>query len=479
MDFESLLREAEEEFAPTKGKLIESEGESVSERPAGRGKPKTGIIKKTLEKVQKKPRPATTKDYSARSSDSDFYKMLDIEDPVSESEQVDPTLSIEERIRELKESTRQEVEQEKVELSQSNYEKILKTRQNFAESLELKKKLYEQELNDLERIKASYEKMESLTDNLGFNTNLLNNISQKISERKEENEYAKSGKLIDFERKLEERETRVLALEKQLEREKISVQDALENLFRMETSRRVRFEQEEKQIGEEKAKIYSIFQLISQQTQEKKQEILKDTQKIKFQQESLSKRNCEIRNGVDLKLQNLTEYEELLIQKHEETLKLVNQERRQLSEKREKLGESKREVSVFEEKIKQQSEIVEKRESELNYEVEELIRNKNVLESQRAMLESEMQTVHQLSLKLHSQSEDISKSKEQLEYEAVYLAKLEEDTENLKASSQHEMQTAKEYCKQLDQQMKTYEKMSVNLIQDLHSSIVTPFNFNI
>ena len=199
---------------------------------------------------------------------------------------------------------------------------------------------------------------------------------------------------------------------------------------------------------------------------------MKETHKIKILQENLAKRKEEVRKGVSSKLKQLEDFEELMISKHEETLRMINQERRQISEKREKIEDTRREIKIFEEKINSQTMIIERREHELNLEVEELIKNKNLLENQRALLENEMQSMHQLSLKLHTQSEEISRSKELLETETQYLMKMEEETETLKASSRNELSTAKEFCKQLDLKMKTYEKMSVNLIQDMHSSII-------
>ena len=479
MDFDSLLDEMTDE----KPQHVKSGGRNLDNEPENSKKvslskahnPKSHKIEK------KNPRPATTKDYRnySEKSEDEFSQLLDMEaEEVSVNESIDPTKSIEERIAELRESTKSDLEKEKEELAQIAQEKIQEKKKFIQESLDVKKKMFEQELKELEDIRNSYQKMEALADNLGFNTNLLNNLSQKISDTKEVEDYAKSDKLVQFERSLEEREARLVSQELQLDRDKLTVQEHLEIISKMEADRKIRFEEEEKQLKFEKDKIYAIFSLVSQQGLEKKQEIIRESQKVKAQQDSLMKRKDELRNGVDFRLQQLSEYQELIIQKHEETLKLINQERRQLSEKRERIEEARRETSGFEEKINQQSEVIEKREQELNHQVEELIKSKNLLESHRGILEGEMQALHQLSLKLHSQSEEISKSKEQLEYETNYLLKLEEETENLKISSKHEMVAAKEYCRQLDQQMRTYEKMSVNLIQDLHNDIVTPYNFN-
>ena len=379
---------------------------------------------------------------------------------------------IETSIKALKESTKLEIESQKLELEAFNKERILEKKQKYNEMLDLKKRLYEEELKEIENIQISYQKMEALADNLGFNTNLLNSISQKLRDTKENEENTKNSKILDFEKSLKERELRILSQEQQLEKNKIHVQENSENLLKIETERRNAFEQEEKKIKAEKEKLYQTFQLITQELQGKKQEIVKETHKIKILQENLAKRKEEVRKGVSSKLKQLEDFEELMISKHEETLRMINQERRQISEKREKIEDTRREIKIFEEKINSQTMIIERREHELNLEVEELIKNKNLLENQRALLENEMQSMHQLSLKLHTQSEEISRSKELLETETQYLMKMEEETETLKASSRNELSTAKEFCKQLDLKMKTYEKMSVNLIQDMHSSII-------
>ena len=483
-EFDLLLQEAEELSPPGYNANRDSDLSSKPE-PKRKSRKTTNTFSNKLPSVEKnKPRPQTTKD-SRKSTDKSFagsdfsglldFEVHDIEESIDKTEE-DFTLTIEARIKKFRETTKRELEDEKNQLLQEFQEKLAERKKYHQESLEIKKQIYEQELKELEHIRISYEKMETLTDNLGFNTNLLNNISLKINENKEEESREKFSKLLQVEKNLEERETRILAQEYQLEKEKMQVQENFEYLSKIESERRSRFEQEEKQIKAEKDKLYNIFQLVTQQTQEKKQEIIRETQKIKVLQESLEKRKAEVRNGVNSTLQQLDEYEELLIQKHEETLKLINQERRQISDKRAKIEDARYDTRGFEEKINQQTSIIEKKEQELNNQVEELIKNKNILESQRSVLEGEMQSLHQLSLKLHTQSEEISKSKEQLEYEINYLNKLEEDTENLKVSSRNDLVTAKEYCRQLELQMKTYEKMSVNLIQDLHNSIITPAN---
>lgn len=269
---------------------------------------------------------------------------------------------------------------------------------------------------------------------------------------------------------LEEREKAIFDREQKLDRELFDVQENLDSIKKQENEMREYYDGERKRIIQENQKVHSIYLTVLAEVNEKKQETAKETHKIKVMKEALEKRKEKVNQGVGNRLKELEDIEELLIAKHEETLKMINVERRQLSEKREKLEEKKMENQVFEDKLKQNIAIVERREAEINSAVDELIKNKNTIESQRLSLEAEMQNLHKLSLKLHSQSENISRSKEQMETEFNLLAKQEEDVENMKNYSKHEMITAKETWRSLEQQMRTFERMSVNLLQDLNPS---------
>jgi hypothetical protein len=474
-DFDALLNDVAGDSRPASTNAIDPQdkdqlpGKKDLERQY-----KTYSDKFTPQDKNTSKAPSGYKKSQKSSSEDSFLGILGHESHQEEEEDYQEEDSIktkEEKIKNIKKSTKLKLEKEKQKLIESNDHKISERKKSYKEAFELAKQQFEQELKELESLQLSYAKMDTLADKLGYNTNLLSNISLKLSENKEGEDLVKNSKLIELENSLFDRENRILHQEQALEKEKIMVQDSFESISNLEHELKSNFEQEQKKLKTEKEKLYSLFQLVSQQTQEKKQEIIKESHKIKIQEQNLLKRKEQVKLGVNLKLDELNQFEELMIQKHEETLKLIAQERRQISEKRDKTEESRKEIKVFEEKIAQQTLIIERRENELNAEVEELIRNKNLLESRRSILESEMQSMHQLSLKLHAQSEEISKSKEQIELEYNYIAKLEEDVENLKVSSKHECDSAKDYCRQLEQKMKTYEKMSLNLIQDLHPSI--------
>lgn len=475
-DFDMMLQEVAEDAL---SRSLESEAKKPSDKKGGPKKASTKYGKLDYKNPAKpKDRPYTTnpkaKDLENSLGGSDFSNMLNFDEHVessyheqSERSFIDPIVSLKNQIEDVKKSKQEDLERQNNELSQFHEKTISERKQRLKESREETKERYETELKDLENIKISYGKMQNLADSLGFNTNLLNNLSLKLNETKEVEETGKYTKLVQFEKTLQEREARILSKEQQVERDCLILQEKFENVAREENEIRGKYESEQDRIRTEKEKIFQVFQLIQKQIHEKKQDLVKETHKIKMQQESLAKRKDQVRKGVNARLQELQDYEDLMIQKHEETLKLINLERRQMSEKRDRLEEIRNETQVFEEKISQNTAIIERREQELNLEVEDLMKNKNAIEIQRAHLESEMQNMHLLSVKLHNQSEGISKSKEQLEVETNSLSKQEEDVENMKVYSKHELLTAKETWKQLEQQMRTFERMSVNLIQDI------------
>ncbi|OMJ77075.1 hypothetical protein SteCoe_23427 [Stentor coeruleus] len=475
-DFDLLLQEVAEEASS-------QSSEPKAKKPSNKkGDPKKSSTKygkfDSKNSVKPQDRPYTTnpkgKNIEKSSSESNLSDVLNYEEHVessyheqSERSFIDPITSLKNQIEDVRKRKQEDLERQNNELSQFHEKTITERNQRSKELREEIKERYETELKDLENMKISYSKMQNLTDSLGFNTNLLNNLSLKLNETKEVEETGKYTKLVQFEKTLQEREARILNKEQQVERDFLILQEKFENAGREENEIRGKYESEQGRIRAEKEKIFQVFQMIQKQIHEKKQDLVKETHKIKMQQESLAKRKDQVRKGVSARLQELQDYEDLMIQKHEETIKLINLERRQMSEKRDRLEEIRNETRVFEEKISKNTAIIERREQELNLEVEDLMKSKNAIEIQRAHLESEMQSMHLLSVKLHNQSEGISKSKEQLEIESNSLIKQEEDVENMKVYSKHELLTAKETWKQLEQQMRTFERMSVNLIQDI------------
>lgn len=425
------------------------------------------------------PRPYTTKTkkkIGSNDSDIDFFDILKSEpnqsSSVIESQNSieDNFKSIEDRINYIRDQQKQELDSQKAEFLEHKGEIFQEKQKFYSDSLELQKREYDEQIRELQTIKDNYEKMQKIADTLGFSTNLLDNISQQLIKDKEDTEASRENKFERMEKVLEEREKAIFDREQKLDRELVDIQDSLDSIKRQENEMREYFESEKKRVVQENEKVHSIYLMILAEINEKKQEAAKETHKIKVMKETLEKRKEQVNQGVGSRLKELEDIEDTLIAKHEETLKMINIERRQLSEKREKLEEKRMENQIFEDKVKQNTAIVERKEAEINSAVEELIRSKNNLEIQRATLEAEMQNLHKLSLKLHAQSENISKSKEQMEAEFNMLSKQEEDVENMKNYSRHEMISAKETWKSLEQQMRTFERMSVNLLQDLNPS---------
>lgn len=474
MEFDDLLNELAEEIEPPKQK--DSKKKDIKGKKIQ--KPLTSKINQYSDD-DLSPRPFTTKtkkkrDYS--DSDKDLFDILkssrneDSSLKESKNSSEENFKSIEDRIQYIREQQKQELEQQKSEFLTYKAQVLQEKQKFFSDSLELQKREYDEQIRELQKIKDNYEKMQNISDTLGFSTTLLDNISQQLIKNKEDTEANRDFKFEKMEKMLEEREKAIFDREQKLDRELFDVQENLDSIKKQENEMREYYDGERKRIIQENQKVHSIYLTVLAEVNEKKQETAKETHKIKVMKEALEKRKEKVNQGVGNRLKELEDIEELLIAKHEETLKMINVERRQLSEKREKLEEKKMENQVFEDKLKQNIAIVERREAEINSAVDELIKNKNTIESQRLSLEAEMQNLHKLSLKLHSQSENISRSKEQMETEFNLLAKQEEDVENMKNYSKHEMITAKETWRSLEQQMRTFERMSVNLLQDLNPS---------
>jgi hypothetical protein len=482
MEFDNLLDEFNEnpEATPKSSHSNSSSKKKKSKKPK---KPKTSKPGESsfeeYDEFEVRPHTSKPKKHTEESS-IDIYK-LDSESsyhsprtrsksPLNPSE--DPVISsLEIEIKDIKKFTEKQLEKEKSKILLKNQKILTNIKKEYQETIELTRKLYDDQLLELQNVKNSFEKIQTISDNLGFSTNLLDGISQELVRNKEDMELHKALKYEKQEKDLNEREKSIFDREQKLERELLDVQENLDSFKKQENEMREYYELEKAKVRQEIQNVHSIYLVIKAEINEKKQETLKEAHKIKVMQDDLEKRREQVNKGVGSRLKELEDFEELLILKHEETLKMINIERRQLSEKRDKLEEKKRENLVFEEKLRQNTNIVENREIDINLAIDELLKNKNIIEIQRATLEAEMQNMHKLSLKLHAQSENISKSKEQLEAEFNLLSKQEEDVENMKNYSKNEMLNAKESSKSLEQQLRTFERMSLNLIQDLNPAL--------
>ena len=491
MDFDDLLNDFDEEPNEKPEKPSKSKKDlppSQSSKP-GPKKPGTSNHQDSYfdidDEVEARPyttKPKTKKKQETIPSDDEFFNILkshrDHASDSDRSKQSESSLGIiedefqpiEKKIKQTRERAQKELEKIKSELSTRNHHESQKIKSIKAETLEIQRKEYDDQLKELQNVQESYEKIQNLSDNLGFSTTLLDAISQQLVKNKEDIEVSKNFKYEKKEKELEDRERNLMDQENKLERESLDCQESLESFRKQENELREYYDVEKKRVLTEIEKVHSVYLMINAEINEKKQEMAKESHKIKVMRDALEKRKEQVSKGVGNRLKELEDIEVLIVAKHEETLKMINLERRQISEKREKLEEKKRENLIFEEKLRQNSAIVERKESDINLAIEELLKNKNTLELQRSSLESEMQNMHKLSLKLHGQSEHISKSKEQLEAEFNILVKQDEDVENMRNYSRHEMLNAKETWKSLEQQLRTFERMSVSLIQELNPS---------
>ncbi|CAG9320130.1 unnamed protein product [Blepharisma stoltei] len=385
----------------------------------------------------------------------------------------DPLKDLEERIAKLDQEIKDEVEEDRKRLIKYNQDEIERKKLEFATSLELKKKMYEEQLKELENSKRYYEKLEMLADSINFNSNLINSVSLKLQDKKEDHEREKSHRLVELENTIKQREENIISQERDVESIKQSLQEEIKFFEKSEEEKRKMFDEEQAQIKKEREHLFEFYKMLMEQEKSKKQEIEVERIKLKALSEGFSKQQGKLSIELTSKLEDLKTREDILEKNHEETLKTIEKERKLLSEKKLKLEENRSQISSIESEYQRKLSSVEQREREIQEEINKVFKQKQMLEIEQSEFENEVYRIHQLSLELHNQSEVIASAKIELEREKQELAKIQMEVENLQSQAKNDFSASKELNREIQLQMKTYERMRCSLVQEMHSTTIS------
>jgi len=385
----------------------------------------------------------------------------------------DPIKDLEQRIAEIQKQTKDELEEEKQKLQKTYEESTQQTKQRLQAAYEVKKQMYEQQISELEQSRQIYEKIEGLADSVSFNSNLLNSLSKQLAEQKETQDVNKSQKILNLERSIQETEKRISQQEKEVQTQKQEVQDQLKSLEKSEGESKKLFLEQQAQIAKEKEYIYEFFKTIKEKEHTNKQEYEFKLEKIKAEQESLEKKKQNLEEEKMTQLENIKLQEEILEKKEKENQKQISNLRKEISDLKHRLEETRSKNSGLEEDYNKRLSGVEDREKDLYKKLETLNKQKHEVHIQRQEFDREIYKIHQLSLELHNQSEVIGRSKTENEKEKAELSRIQREVENINSTAEAEMSAARDLSKSLSYEVKTYERMRCMLVQELHSSLTS------